>query len=165
MTVSGLRRQRALALPGAVVVAESLGAKVLHAWLQNRHQTLYPLTVNLRTIESRAAALLAQVMAVALLAGAGKLEPEHADAADAWLVSVGADEAAQAALHTALETPPPLSRLLHEVQLTGTAAYAYVVALATGPHDPAGQLFLDYLAARLGLPASVVRSANRRYRR
>lgn len=164
MAASGVHRQRVLASPGAVVVAESLGAKVLHVWLQNRHQTLYPLTVNLRTMEPRDAALLAQMMAVALLAGGPKLETERAEAAAAWLASVGADEAAQATLHAALATPPPLSRLLHEIQQTDIAAYAYVVALAAGQRDPAGQLFLDYLAVRLGLPASVVRSANRRYR-
>jgi uncharacterized membrane protein YebE (DUF533 family) len=68
-------------------------------------------------------------------------------------------------LRAALEAPPPLSRLLHEVQQADAAAYAYVVALAAGGRDLASRLFLDYLAARLGLPASVVRSANRRYRR
>jgi uncharacterized membrane protein YebE (DUF533 family) len=162
---AGLRRPRPLASPGAVVVAESLGAKVLHAWLQNRHQTLYPLAVNFRTIEPGQAALLAQMMAVALLADAPPLDPAQAEAAAAWLRSVGADDAAQAALRAALEAPPPLSRLLHEVQQADAAAYAYVVALAAGGRDLASRLFLDYLAARLGLPASVVRSANRRYRR
>lgn len=157
-------RQRPLALPGAVVVAETLGAKVLHGWLQNRHQTLYPLTVNLRTMDASTGALLAQMMAVALLAGAAP-EPAQAEAAASWLDAAGAGKPTKAVLHAALEQPPPLSRLLHEIQQAGAAAYAYVAALAAGSRDPAAQLFLDYLAARLGLPASVVRSANRRHRR
>jgi uncharacterized membrane protein YebE (DUF533 family) len=44
------------------------------------------------------------------------------------------------------------------------APYAYVAArIALDPHDPAGRLFLDYLAERLGLPITLVRSADRRY--
>ncbi|MEO8715289.1 MAG: DUF533 domain-containing protein, partial [Acetobacteraceae bacterium] len=83
--------------------------------------------------------------------------------AEAWLGSVGGDAAA---LRAALQTPPSLDRLLREVQEANIAAYAYVVALTAGAwRDPAGRLFLDYLAVRLGLPMEVVRSANRRYRR
>ncbi len=158
------RRQRRLALPRAII-AESLGEKVLHGWLQNRHQTLYPLTVNLRALDARRAVLLAQVMAVALLAGAAPPDAGQVEAASSWLGTVGGDEPALAALRAAVEAPVPLSTLLHEIQRANLAAYAYVVALAAGPsRDPAGQLFLDYLAARLGLPTNVVRSANRRYR-
>ncbi len=162
---AGGRRQRPLAAP-RVVVGESLGEKVLHAWLQNRYQTLYPLTVNLRTLGPRQADLLAQVMAVALLASSGTAEPAQVEAGASWLGSVGGETAALDALRAALETPPPLSQLIHAIQQADIAAYAYVVALAAGPsHEPAGQLFLDYLAARLGLPVTVVRSANHRYRR
>ncbi len=159
------RRQRQLASPRAVVM-ESLGGKVLHAWVQNRHQTLYPLTVNFRMLEPPQAALLAQVMAVVLLADPTPPDAARIEAATSWLGTVGAEPAVQAALRAALETPRPLSRMLHEVQQSDMAPYAYVVALAAGPsHDPAGQLFLDYLAARLDLPTEVIRSANRRYRR
>jgi uncharacterized protein DUF533 len=159
------RRQRQLALPRAIVT-ESLSEKILHGWLHNRHQTLYPLTVNLRTLDPPAAALLAQVMAVALLAGGAPPDAEDIESASSWLGGVGGDQSARAALRAAVEAPPALSALLHGIQQANLAVYAYVVALVAGPsRDPAEALFLDYLAARLGLPADVVRSANRRYRR
>jgi hypothetical protein len=159
------RRQRRLALPRAIV-AESLGEKVLHGWLQNRHQTLYPLTVNLRALDPTRAVLLAQVMAVSLLAGAAPPDAGDVEAASSWLGTVGGEEPAVAALRAAVDAPPALSALLHQIQQANLAAYAYVVAIVAGPsRDPAGQIFLDYLAARLGLPMNVVRSANRRYRR
>lgn len=73
---------------------------------------------------------------------------------------------AQAALDAALASPPALSRVLDEVSAANMGAYAYVAALvALGTRDTAGELFLDYLATRLNLPTTVVRSANRRYRR
>ena len=159
------RRQRRLALPRAIVT-ESLAEKVLHGWLQNRHQTLYPLTLNLRTLDATGATLLAQVMAVALLSAIAPPDAGDLEAASSWLGAVGGNEQTVAALRTALEAPPPLSTLLNQVQRANLSAYAYVVATAAGPsRDPAGGIFLDYLAARLGLPTSVVRSANRRYRR
>ncbi len=159
------RRQRQLSLPRAII-AEHLGEKVLDGWLQNRHQTLYPLTVNLRALDRCRVVLLAQVMAVALLAGTAPPDAGEFEAALSWLGTVGGDEPARKALRAGVEAPPPLSTLLNQVQQADLAAYAYVVALVAGPsRDPAGQLFLDYLAARLGLPMNVVRSANRRYRR
>ncbi|HJS87936.1 MAG TPA: DUF533 domain-containing protein, partial [Acetobacteraceae bacterium] len=148
------------------VIAESLSEKVLHGWLQNRHQTLYPLTVNLRALQPSHAILLAQVTAVALLAGTEAPEAEDVEAVSSWLGTVGGDGATDAALRAALRAPPALSVLLHDVQQANLTAYAYVVALVAGvSRDPAGALFLDYLAARLGLPTNVARSANRRYRR
>jgi len=42
--------------------------------------------------------------------------------------------------------------------------YAYAVSLATTDrHSPAGPLYLEYLAARLAVPANIVKSVNRRY--
>ncbi len=160
----GSRRQRPLALPRESLT-ESLAQKVLNAWLQNRHQTLYPLTVNLRTLDAGRAALLARMMAISLVAGA-RAPGERIEAALAWLGQAGGNEEVQRALRAALDAPEPLSAVLREVQDAGLTAYAYVVSLvATDPRDDAGQLFLDYLAARLALPANVVRSADRRYRR
>ena len=159
------RRQRPLPLPHESV-AESLAGKVLNAWLQNRHQTLYPLTVNLRTLDASRAALLARMMAFAMLAGGARASAERIEAALAWLGKAGGDDAVQHAFRAALDTPEPLSTLVRLIQDAGLTAYAYVVALvATDPRDDAGQLFLDYLATRLALPANVVRSADRRYRR
>lgn len=158
------RRQRPLALPREIL-QESLAQKVLNAWLQNRHQTLYPLTVNLRTLDADRAALLARLMAVAMLAGPRPPDAERVEAVLAWLGTVGASGDVVQALRAALAAPVPLSTLLAEASAAGITAYAYVVALvATDRRDPAGQIFLDYLAARLALPSEVVRSAGRRYR-
>ena len=162
---TGSRRQRPLALPRETLT-ESLAQKVLNAWLQNRHQTLYPLTVNLRTLDAGRKALLARTMAFAMLAGGARASAERIEAALAWLGQAGGGGDVQRAFRAALDAPEPLSTLVREVQDAGLTAYAYVVSLvATDPRDDAGQLFLDYLAARLALPANVVRSADRRYRR
>jgi len=161
---SSTRRQRPLALPREVV-QESLAEKVLNAWLQNRHQTLYPLTVNLRTLDAGSAVLLARLMAVAMLAGARAPGEERVEAVLAWLGTVGGGDEIRQALRDALAAPEPASALLHEALGAGMAAYAYVVSLvATDARDAAGQVFLDYLAVRLALPPEVVRSADRRYR-
>ncbi len=158
------RRQRSLALPREVL-QESLAQKVLNAWLENRHQTLYPLTVNLRTLDAGCTALLARLMAAVMLAGARALEEGRVEAVMAWLGQVGGGDEVRRALSAALQAPEALSTLVHEALNNGMAAYAYVVALvATDPRDHAGQLFLNYLAARLALPPEVVRSADRRYR-
>ena len=158
------RRQRPVALPGEVLT-ESLAEKVLNAWLQNRHQTLYPLTVNLRPLDAVQAALLARMMAFAMLAGTDAPNPERVEAALVWLGQVGGGDEVKQAFRAALAVPEPLSGLLREIHGVGLTAYAYVVSLvATDPRDAAGQLFLDYLAARLALPANVARSADRRYR-
>ncbi len=154
------RRDRALGGAGDVLL-EVLAEKVLHGWLQNRHQTLFPLTVNLRAMPASQAAVLAEMMAVAALAGGG-----HAAAARAWFTQAGADPDALSALDRALVEPPALNRVLAAVAAEGLAAYAYVVALVSlDMRDPASMHFLDFLAAKLALPTTVVRSANRRYRR
>ena len=139
------RRQRPLALPQDSLT-ESLAQKVLNAWLQNRHQTLYPLTVNLRTLDAAGTALLARMMALAMLASVRAPGAERVEVALAWLDQAGGDAEVARALRAALDAPAPLSTVLREVQ-------------------DAGRLFLDYLAARLALPPNIVRSADRRYRR
>lgn len=158
------RRDRALA-GGHQVLVEGVSEKLLHAWLQNRHQTLFPLTVNLRALDPDQAAALAGWAAVSAHATRSPAEAGRgAEAAREWLRSVGADAATLAALDAAIAGAPPLDRALAAVH--GLAAYAYVAALVlTDPRDPAAQPFLDYVAARLALPATVVRSAVRRYRR
>jgi uncharacterized membrane protein YebE (DUF533 family) len=159
------RRQRPLA-PGEEILAEAMAEKVLDAWLRNRHQTLHPLTVNVRPFEAARVALLVQLMAVALLAGPQQPEPSRIEAAEAWLRAAGAAENEVAALRAALTAPPALSTLLGGLADADLAAMGYVFALcAADRRDSASRLFTDYLATRLALPASVVRSANRRYGR
>ncbi len=154
------RRDRVLA-GGQQALVDGLAEKVLHGWLQNRHQTLFPLTVNLRSLQPVQVAALAEWAAVAALA-----TREEGVAMRAWLGSTGAEEAVLAGYDAALASPPPLDRALAAVARNGIAAYAYVAALiAVDSQDPAAAPFLDYVAARLALPATVVRSAVRRYRR
>ncbi len=149
------------------VLHDQVAQKILGYWLQNRHQVLFPLTVNFRSIEPAQRALLARWMAVALLAGHLAAGDHDRLAAREWLASVGADTDTLGMFALALDETPPLHAVLHAVQATpGLAAYAYVVALiALGQRELTSQFFLEYLAARLALPSNVVRSANRRYRR
>ena len=56
------------------VITTALGQKVLHGWMQNRFQTRYPLTLNLRNETPAAAALVVEAVRYALCAvdaGAG----------------------------------------------------------------------------------------------
>ena len=155
------RRDRVLA-GGQQVLLDSLAEKVLHGWMQNRHQTLFPLTVNLRSLRPDQAQALAGWAAVAASATGTAGDA----AARGWLVSAGASPAMLDGFAAALASPPPLDAALQAVARHGLAPYAYVAALvAADPQDPAAAPFLDYVAARLALPATVVRSAQRRYRR
>lgn len=162
----------ALAAPpppgGQAMLREAVLAKVLNGWLQNRHQVLFPLSVNLATLDLERRATLARITAIALLADDDQT-PAHDERearARRWLAAAGADPATLAALDTALADPPATSRTLDAVAAQDLAPYAYVAALvALDTRDAAGLHFTEYLAARLALPATLVRSANRRYRR
>ncbi|MGI3776952.1 MAG: hypothetical protein ACRYGC_06610 [Janthinobacterium lividum] len=162
----------ALAAPpppgGQAMLREAVLSKVLHGWLQNRHQVLFPLAVNLATLDPGRRATLARITAIALLADDDQT-PAHDERearARRWLASAGADPATLTALDDALADPPATSRTLDAVAAQDLAPYAYVAALvALDTRDAAGLHFTEYLAARLALPATLVRSANRRYRR
>src|SRR4051794_41770553 len=69
------RRERPLARPRAIV-EESLAQKVLHAWLQNRHQTLYPLALNFRSLRPEEVGLVVHGMAAAITAD-GRVDREE----------------------------------------------------------------------------------------
>ena len=148
------------------VLKDGLAQKVLGFWLQNRHQTLFSLTVNFRTLDPEAAALLAQWSAAALLAAA-PADRDAPGAARSWLAGAGADPAALDAFDAALVSPPSLDALLAAIAAhRSLSATAYVAALvALGQRDPAARFFLEFVAARLGLPSTVIRSANRRFGR
>ncbi|MGI4976018.1 MAG: hypothetical protein ACRYG6_03645 [Janthinobacterium lividum] len=159
----------ALAAPpppgGQAMLREAVLAKVLHGWLQNRHQVLFPLAVNLATLDPQRRETVARITAVALLADTPAHDEREARARR-WLAAAGADPATLAALDAALADPPATSRTLDAVAAQDLAPYAYVAALvALDTRDAAGLHFTEYLAARLALPATLVRSANRRYRR
>lgn len=160
-TVTTDRRRRD-PTPSERQIAESIGQKVLHGWLQNRRQTLMPLSVNLARLQRADAERIIRVAAVATLAGDDDLAPERMAA---WLPSVGADEVAVVAFREALTRPPALHQAISDVKTPELAALALVVTLvATREAGPAGKRFADYVASRLSLPSAAIRSAERRYR-
>ncbi len=156
--------QAARALPSPrAVLEERLALKVLDAWLQNRHQTLEPLTVNLRRLDPVQRLAVLRMVAVAITSA--RSSPERSAATRSWLALAGADDAALAALDRALARPPALSEALRELSRRHVEALAYAACVAAlDAREPANRLFLDFLAARLVLPASAVRGISRRFR-
>jgi hypothetical protein len=156
--------RRRLPNPDAVLL-ESAAQKVMHAWLHNRHQTLFPLTINLRRVSPQETELLMRLVAVVLSAVNTVSCARTAQVRDR-LGSVGADENQLRVFTGAAQDPPPLGRVLEEAEKQGLGAYAYALSLmALDQRQQVDQLFLEYLAARLALPAGVIRSVNRQYRR
>jgi hypothetical protein len=140
---------------------EALAAKALHAWLQNRHQTLFPLTLNLRVLDPGARALLVRLVAAsAALAPGGGAEPGRLrDALD----GAGAGDAEGRLLEEALAAPDPLPALLEALREAGLGAHAYAAALLVlDRRGPVERAWLDFLAARFALPAEVSGDLERR---
>ena len=160
----GGRRGRRLGVPQEIL-DRSLSQKVLHGWLQNRHQVLVPLTFRLGRLGPGDIDLLMRFTAVAMLNGS------TADAAsqrpvERWLQGIGADDEAVEKFRAAVTDPAALSSLLAAVRERDLAAYAYAAAVvAADTQEASGRLFANFIAARLTLPADAVRSIDRRYRR
>ena len=136
------------------VVLEALGQKVLHAWLQNRHQTRYPLVLNLRNNTPDEVGLVLRAVRRSL-ALVDPSEEAFARAAE-FIGKIGG------ALDR--ETGPPVHDLvgrLHEARLASEAYAACAGAL--GRRGVAARRYLDFLAARLEVPDEVARSINRRF--
>ncbi|WP_062112729.1 DUF533 domain-containing protein [Aureimonas sp. AU40] len=151
-----MRRQRAETL-------KVLSAKLLGAHLANRHQISYPLTIDFRTLAGAERDCLVDVAAAAAMAGGGG-EAALA-AAEARLARRGADAAVLERFRASAAEPLSVNALVIRAQASDRAAHAYAVSLlAAGSRQAAGQLYLTYLAARLGLSQEVVGSVNRRYR-
>ncbi len=165
--VAGVGRRERPVGGGEDVVLAAMSEKVLHAWLQNRHQTLYPLSLNFRVLREEQQETLAGLLAIALLAGRPVRDlTGESDRLRGWLTSVGAGAATLAIFQNALEAPPSLGHQLERIVAQDVAAYAYVIGIiASDARFPATLRFLDYLEARLDLPTAVVRSAARRYGR
>ncbi len=155
------RRHRAVA-PGRRQVAEVVGQKVLHGFLQNRHQTLMPLSVNLARLPEEERAVLARFAAVAARAGRAEAAP---DRVRTWLSAVGADAGLLAAFEASLRSPPPLDAVLTALRDPETALIAFILCLvAAREAGPVGWAFADYVALHRALPTAAVRAAERRYR-
>lgn len=146
------------------LILDALAQKTLDAWLQNRHQTLYPLTLNLQRLEPQKAELVLGAMALAMNSGEG-VAPERLERVRTWLGAVGATPELQDRLAPLVDDPPALRPTLQALQQADLSAYAYASALmSTDPQDAAAESFAAYLAIRLALPPTVVRSLQRRYR-
>ncbi len=155
------RRHRDIA-PGRRQILDAVGQKVLHGFLQNRHQTLMPLSVSLASLAGAERAAVARFAAVAALAGGAEGAPRPVRA---WLAASGADEEALAAFEDALRTPPPLTVALAGLTTPEMDLIAFILCLiAAREAGPAASAFADYVAAARALPSTLVRAAERRYR-
>ncbi len=153
------------ARPGRTdAVDEALAQKVLLGWVQNRNQTLHPLTLNLRNLDAAGVDLLLRTVAAGLAAGGGAndarlrrarsaIEHAHGDAAMADRLS---------GLAASDQPLPPLFDALHGADLSG---HAYAITMAAlDQRDRTNRAFTDYMATRLSIPETVSRSIARRYR-
>jgi uncharacterized membrane protein YebE (DUF533 family) len=157
-------RSRLAARPEAILL-ESLAGKVMHGWLGNRQQTLYPLVLNLRNLSGQERALLAEVMAATVLAGRGAPQAERGEAAKQALARLGAGEEEAQRFAAALDRPRPVNDVLAEIQDAGLGPHGYAASLlAADTREPVSRAWLGYLAARFALPPEVVAGLNRRYR-
>ena len=157
------QRLRLAARPEAILL-ESLATKVMHGWLGNRQQTLYPLVLNLRNLSAPERALLAEIMAATL--AAGRAPPAERDGAKVRqaLARLGAGEEEAHRFDAALDRPRPVHELLAAIQDAGLGPHAYAASLlAADMREPASRAWLGYLAARFALPPEIVVSLNRRY--
>jgi hypothetical protein len=155
------RRNREIA-PGRRQISEAIGQKVLHGFLQNRHQTLIPLSINLARITDVERAAIARFAAVAVRAGNADaaLEPVRA-----CLIGFAADVGMLATFEAALQSPPPLDAALSALADPEVALVAFILCLvAARGAGPAAWAFADYVALHQGLPTAAVRAAERRYR-
>lgn len=142
----------------------ALGAKLLDGWLSNRRQVLVPHTLNFRALAPEEAALLVEVMAAAAQ-GDGEVDPREAQQLPLTLERLGAGEAETGRLEAALAEPQHLGQLLSRVEEAGLTTHAYAAALlAINRRGRVNRAFLDYVSRRLGLPAEVAGSLERRYR-
>lgn len=165
-TVGSGRRERD-ANDGTAVIQDALGVKVLHGWLQNRHQTLMPLTFNVATLAAPQRVALARILASFLLIGRPSQEAiDFVPTLRTWLGGVGGDPDTLMAFDQALIVPLPLNEIFDLAQELGLSIYAYVAALTTSDtRYPVSVMLCDMVQARFDLPTALVRSAARRYRR
>ena len=140
------------------VVQAALAQKILHGWMQNRHQTRYPLVLNLRNTTADEAALLLAVVRGALAA----VDPGPAafQRAQDWIATIGGELQPGADPMLASLGPAPIEQL-HTARLAPQAYAACAGSL--GRRTATARRYLDFLAARLGLPDDVARSLNRRF--
>jgi uncharacterized membrane protein YebE (DUF533 family) len=145
--------------PGIVGV---LAQKVLNAWLRNRHQLLFPFTVDLRRLDVRETELVIHAMIAAALAD-GSMDGKERTRMEAALDLTGGSGAS--ILDDVLQHPRSLNEIVAEAQDAKTAALIYAATLLVVDRSrPVNRYYLKYLAARLQLPDELVGSLRQRYR-
>ncbi len=140
---------------------------MLHGWLQNRHQTLVPLSLNLGRLTPEQRQVVIDGLAALLLAGRPRAAANQAaPALREWLASRGADPDAVAAFDRALVATPPLDSVFERAASLDLAVFIYVAAIvASNARYHASALLADVVQSRFDLPSAVARSAMHRYRR
>lgn len=153
--------------PGAAVIMDAVGQKLINAWLQNRNQTLVPLTLNFRVLSAEQHDSVISFLAALLLAGRPAADAMAAvPSLKTWLTGLGADPADLATFDAALAAPKPLGMLMEAAHALDTTIYAFIASLAAADQRfPASNLLCDVIEARFELPSAAIRSATRRYRR
>ncbi|WP_131829564.1 hypothetical protein [Teichococcus deserti] len=154
----GAARRRVLAQPPKQVLQDQMAAKLLHAWLQNRHQTLFPLSLNLRNLPPAQRHLL-----IHSLVASARMTGIAATALPPLLPAIGGQNEAET-LQAALGHPCPLADLLEALREQELGAYAYTLALLVGSAGRGGlvEAWLNYLAFFFALPAEVLADLRRR---
>ncbi len=147
------------------VLQEVLAAKVLDAWLANRHQTLFPLTLNLALLDPPARLLLMRIVALSILASGATPTPAERDRLWGELGAINAGQPERAAFEAELTAPTPLPPLLSALQEAHLGPHAYAASLLVLDRQAGtSRSWLDFLAARFGLPPEVVLGLQRRRR-
>ncbi len=154
------RRQREIA-PAQRQIAEVIGQKVLHGWLQNRHQTAIPLNINIGRLHHSEAEAIVRFAAVAALAGEEASAPS---VVRSWLAGAGTSPDLLATYDASLQSPPALDKALAAITNADLALIVFVVALiAARAAGPAARAFADYVAAHRSISTATARAALRRY--
>jgi uncharacterized membrane protein YebE (DUF533 family) len=143
-----------------------LADKVLHAWLRNRYQLLFPFRFDLRQLSAPQATLVFDAMVVAAQAD-GALDGRERERILAALGAMGGADAMRdpAPVDAALANPKPLPEVLRQVRDVETAALVYAASLiAIDQRRRVNRHYLRYLAARLQLPDDLAGSLEQRFR-
>jgi hypothetical protein len=145
-------------------ILDVLGQKVLLAWLSNRYQLLFPITLDLRRLDQPQSELVVHAMVAAAQADAS-FEAQERERIEGVLHRMGPTGDHRALLEAALAQPKPLNELLREVRDVQTGALVYVASLmAVERRKPVNRHYLRYLAARLQLSEELISSLEQRFR-
>lgn len=140
-----------------------LAAKVAGAHLANRRQVSYPLVLNFGSLSPLEGDFL-MAAAGAAVCSEGDPSPDRLALAAERLERLGADERLIVRFRRAVDEPASMTAVAARAAEFDKAAHTYAVSLvAIGSRSPVGRLYLNYLAARLGLGQEVVGSLNRRF--